>query len=119
HQHCLQPHQEADNTKSLLSPELPVAERWYDGTVLEDLLGVPLQKINDSRLYRGLDVLLEDKDPSEGGPTGGSLAWPLTGGRRRALHAGAARLPSVCDKSVSGKHRMSSSKRPFSRGLTK
>lgn len=42
--------------------ELSVAERWYEGTALEDLLGVPLEKINDSRLYRGLDVLLEHKD---------------------------------------------------------
>ena len=37
--------------------ELGVAERWYEDTALEDLLGVPLEKINESRLYRGLDAL--------------------------------------------------------------
>ena len=42
--------------------ELSLAERWYDDTALEDLLGVPLAKINDARLYRGLDVLLPHKD---------------------------------------------------------
>lgn len=42
--------------------ELSVAERWYNDTALEDLLGVPLEKINQSRLYRGLDALLPHKD---------------------------------------------------------
>ena len=42
--------------------ELSLAERWYDDTALEDLLGVPLEKINDARLYRGLDVLWPHKD---------------------------------------------------------
>jgi transposase len=42
--------------------ELEVAERWYNDSVLEDLLGVPWQRVNDSRLYRGLDVLYEHKD---------------------------------------------------------
>jgi len=42
--------------------ELSLAERWYDDTALEDLLGVPLSKINDARLYRGLDALLPHKD---------------------------------------------------------
>jgi len=42
--------------------ELSVAERWYADTALEDLLGVPAAKINESRLYRGLDVLLQHKD---------------------------------------------------------
>jgi transposase len=42
--------------------ELSVAERWYDDTALEDLLGIPLEKINESRLYRGLDALLQHKD---------------------------------------------------------
>jgi transposase len=41
--------------------ELEVAERWYADSALEDLLGVPLDQINDSRLYRGLDVLHEHK----------------------------------------------------------
>jgi len=42
--------------------ELEVAERWYADSALEDLLGVPLSRINDARLYRGLDVLLAHKD---------------------------------------------------------
>ena len=42
--------------------ELALAERWYDDTALEDLLGVPLDQINDARLYRGLDALLPHKD---------------------------------------------------------
>jgi transposase len=42
--------------------ELSVAERWYDDTALEDLLGIPLEKINETRLYRGLDELLPHKD---------------------------------------------------------
>jgi Transposase DDE domain len=42
--------------------ELAVAERWYDDTALADLLGVPLEKINEARLYRGLDALLPHKD---------------------------------------------------------
>jgi hypothetical protein len=42
--------------------ELSLAERWYEDTALEDLLGVPLAKINDARLYRGLDALLPHKD---------------------------------------------------------
>jgi hypothetical protein len=42
--------------------ELSLAERWYDDTALEDLLGVPLEQINDARLYRGLDALLPHKD---------------------------------------------------------
>jgi len=42
--------------------ELGVAERWYDHTALEDLLGISAEKINETRLYRGLDQLLERKD---------------------------------------------------------
>lgn len=42
--------------------ELEVAERWYADSALEDLLGVPFPQINQSRLYRGLDVLHEHKD---------------------------------------------------------
>jgi len=42
--------------------ELSVAERWYDDTALEDLLGVPLEKINETRLYHGLDALGPQKD---------------------------------------------------------
>jgi hypothetical protein len=42
--------------------ELSLAERWYEDAALEDLLGVPTGKINDARLYRGLDVLHEHKE---------------------------------------------------------
>jgi transposase len=42
--------------------ELGVAERWYQRTALEDLLGVDWGKVNDDRLYRGLDALLEKKE---------------------------------------------------------
>ena len=42
--------------------ELEVAERWYADSVLEDLLGVRFNQINDSRLYRGLDVLHAHKE---------------------------------------------------------
>lgn len=42
--------------------ELGVAERWYEDTALEDLLGIPAETINESRLYRGLDQILEQKD---------------------------------------------------------
>jgi transposase len=42
--------------------ELGVAQRWYARTALEDLLGVSFEKINDDRLYRGLDELHEHKE---------------------------------------------------------
>mgnify|MGYP001559144446 FL=1 len=42
--------------------ELGVAERWYRRTALEDLLGVGWAKINDDRLYRGLDALRAQKE---------------------------------------------------------
>jgi transposase len=42
--------------------EREVAERWYADSALEDLLGVPFPRVNESRLYRGLDVLHEHKD---------------------------------------------------------
>ncbi|MBE3136451.1 MAG: IS1634 family transposase [Planctomycetes bacterium] len=44
------------------SSELQIAESWYDRTALDDLLGVPGDKINDDRLYRALDTLLPHKD---------------------------------------------------------
>jgi transposase len=42
--------------------ELEVAERWYADSALEDLLGVPFSRVNDARLYRGLDRLHALKD---------------------------------------------------------
>lgn len=44
------------------SSELQIADSWYTKTALEDLLGVPADRINDDRLYRALDVLLPHKD---------------------------------------------------------
>ncbi len=39
------------------SSELHIAEDWYRRTALEDLLGVPAERVNDDRLYRALDRL--------------------------------------------------------------
>lgn len=44
------------------SSELQIAEFWYGKTALDDLLGVPPDKVNEQRLYRGLDALLPHKD---------------------------------------------------------
>jgi len=46
--------------------ELAIEERWYEQTVLADLLGVPAQKVNTDRLYRALDALWPHKDQIEG-----------------------------------------------------
>ena len=42
--------------------ELGIAEHWYERTALEDITGIPLSRVNDDRLYRGLDVLGVHKD---------------------------------------------------------
>jgi transposase len=42
--------------------ELGVAERWFDTTALDDLLGVDTTAVNDARLYRALDQLGAHKD---------------------------------------------------------
>lgn len=47
------------------SSELHIAEDWYRRTALDDLLGVPVERINDDRLYRALDHLLPHKDALE------------------------------------------------------
>lgn len=44
------------------SSELQIAESWFEKSALDDLLGVPIDKINDDRLYRSLDALLPYKD---------------------------------------------------------
>jgi transposase len=44
------------------SSELQIAESWYEKTALDELLGIPCDKINDDRLYRALDALLPYKD---------------------------------------------------------
>ena len=47
------------------SSELHIAEDWYRGTALDDLLGVAPEKINDDRLYRALDQVLPLKHELE------------------------------------------------------
>ena len=44
------------------SSELAIAERWFDQTALDELLGLPPALVNDDRLYRALDALLPHKD---------------------------------------------------------
>jgi transposase len=44
------------------SSELQIADFWYAKTALDDLLGVAPEKVNEQRLYRGLDALLPHKD---------------------------------------------------------
>lgn len=43
------------------SSDLRLAEHLYGRTALADVLGVPVDKINDDRLYRALDALLPHK----------------------------------------------------------
>jgi hypothetical protein len=45
--------------------ELHIAEDWYRRTALDDLLGVPAERVNDDRLYRALDRLLPHKQARE------------------------------------------------------
>jgi transposase len=48
------------------SSELHLAEDWYRGTALEDLVEVPIDKVNKDRLYRTLDKILPHKRALEG-----------------------------------------------------
>jgi transposase len=43
------------------SSELHIAEHLYERLALEDLLGIPAEKVNEDRLYRSLDRLLPYK----------------------------------------------------------
>ncbi len=43
------------------SSELRIAEHLYERSSLADLLGIPLEKVNDDRLYRALDRLVPKK----------------------------------------------------------
>jgi len=45
--------------------ELHIEDHWYARTALEDLLGVPAEKVHTDRLYAGLDRLLEHKESVE------------------------------------------------------
>src|SRR5438034_9304786 len=47
------------------SSELHIAEDWYRKTAVEDLLGLPAERIDDNRLYRALDRLLPHKEAIE------------------------------------------------------
>jgi transposase len=47
------------------SSELHIAEHFYRQTALADLLGVPDEKVNETRLYRTLDALLPHKPALE------------------------------------------------------
>ena len=44
------------------SSELAISESWYEKSVLEDLVGVSVDQVNESRLYRTLDKILPQKD---------------------------------------------------------
>ena len=47
------------------SSELHIAEAWYRTTALEDLLGLPAERVDDNRLYHALDRLLPHKPALE------------------------------------------------------
>jgi transposase len=47
------------------SSELHVEDTWYERTVLSDMLGVPVEKVERHRLYRTLDALLPQKERIE------------------------------------------------------
>ena len=47
------------------SSELHIAEHFYGQTALAELLGVPACKVNEQRLYRGLDMVLPHKEALE------------------------------------------------------
>src|SRR5260370_122474 len=47
------------------SSELHIEDTWYRRTVLPELLGVGIEQVNDSRLYRALDVALPLKEKLE------------------------------------------------------
>jgi transposase len=47
------------------SSELQIAEHYYRSTALPDLLGIPVAKVNEQRLYRSLDKVLPHKESLE------------------------------------------------------
>ena len=47
------------------SSELHIAEQWYRKTALDDLLDLPVEKVNEQRLYRALDRILPHKEAVE------------------------------------------------------
>ncbi|TFH55437.1 MAG: IS1634 family transposase, partial [Gemmatimonadales bacterium] len=47
------------------SSELHIAEDWYRRSALQDLLEIPPEKVNENRLYRALDQILDHKEALE------------------------------------------------------
>ena len=47
------------------SSELHIAEHYYADSALPDLLGIPVEAVQDDRLYRALDALLPHKEALE------------------------------------------------------
>ncbi len=47
------------------SSELHIAEHFFEQTALADLLGIPLNRIDEDRLYRALDKILPHKEKLE------------------------------------------------------
>lgn len=47
------------------SSELYISEQWFPKSALPDLLGVPVDRVDDNRLYRALDELLPHKEALE------------------------------------------------------
>jgi len=47
------------------SSELHTSEQWYPKTALPELLGIPVDRVDDNRLYRALDELLPHKEALE------------------------------------------------------
>jgi transposase len=47
------------------SSELDIEDTWYRGTALDDLTGIPAEKVHTDRLYAALDRLLPHKDELE------------------------------------------------------
>ncbi|MDO8442701.1 MAG: hypothetical protein Q7S81_00320 [bacterium] len=50
------------------SSELRIAEQLFERSALGDLLGIPLEKVNDDRLYRALDEIRPHKEALEKHP---------------------------------------------------
>jgi len=47
------------------SSELHIAEHFFEQTALADLLGIPINRVNEDRLYRALDKILPHKEELE------------------------------------------------------
>lgn len=45
--------------------ELSIEEKWYRRTALDDIVGVPIEKIHTDRLYHCLDLLIKNKKELE------------------------------------------------------